>query len=216
MGRRALPKTDSSIDFSQHLKEVDELPDPWDADKLFDSAFDSPAPLEIEVGSGKGLFMQRAAEATPGHNFLGIEIGRKYAQFSATRLAKHKLPNAIMVAGDGLRIFRELLPAKSVVAVHVYFPDPWWKRCHRKRRVMTEQFVQDIERVLTPDGVFHFWTDVKEYFDESLELIARCSSLTGPLEVPETPAEYDLDYHTHFERRMRLRDEPVYRSAYRS
>jgi tRNA (guanine-N7-)-methyltransferase len=66
-----------------------------------------------------------------------------------------------------------------------------------------------------PDGLLHYWTDVRERFEETLDLLARQTSLFGPLDVAERAAEHDLDYRTHFERRMRLADFPVYRSAYR-
>ena len=66
-----------------------------------------------------------------------------------------------------------------------------------------------------PGGSLHFWTDVEEYFQTTLEMIAAEVALEGPLEVAERPAEHDLDYRTHFERRMRLHDEPVYRSEFR-
>ena len=211
MGRRALPKVNPTVDLSRHLKTFEELPNPWDAEALFGRT----APLEVEVGSGKGLFMQSASQAIPDHNFLGIEIARKYARFAASRLAKRELSNAVMVAGDALQVIRELLPVGSADAVHVYFPDPWWKKRHRKRRVMTEDTVKDYERLLKPGGTLHFWTDVQEYFDETLQLLAEHTSLTGPLEVAEQPPEHDLDYRTHFERRMRLQGEPVYRSEYR-
>ena len=65
-----------------------------------------------------------------------------------------------------------------------------------------------------PGGTLHFWTDVEEYFRTTLELIAAYTRLLGPFEVPETPAENDLAYRTHFERRMRLNNEPVYRAQY--
>jgi tRNA (guanine-N7-)-methyltransferase len=183
---------------------------PWDPTKLFGRE----APLEVEVGSGKGLFLQNASLAHPEHNFLGVEVAFKYARFIAYRLAKRSLPNAIAVHGDGLRLFREWIPADSLAAVHVYFPDPWWKARHHKRRVMTEAFLADVTRTLQPGGRLHFWTDVKEYFDNTLELIAQSTPLAGPSDVPEKPAEHDLDYRTHFERRMRLHNEPVYRSAF--
>ena len=114
-----------------------------------------------------------------------------------------------------MRIFAELIPDTSLAAVHVYFPDPWWKKRHRKRRVMNETFMQHIERTLLPGGALHFWTDVEEYFQTTLELLAAHTQLTGPIAVPETPAEHDLAYRTHFERRMRLTNEPVYRSEFR-
>src|SRR6185295_359379 len=124
MARRALRKLDPELDLSQHLKTFDSLPNPWNPEQLFSHS----APLEIEVGSGKGLFLHSAATATPDHDFLGIEIATKYARHAAAKLAKDELPNAIMVHGDANRIFRELIPDASLAAVHVYFPDPWWKK----------------------------------------------------------------------------------------
>ncbi len=212
MGRRALPKIDPTLDVSRHFRTVDELvAAPWDLAALYGSG---GAPLEVEVGSGKGLFLQTASLATPEHNFLGVEVAYKYARFIAHRLAKREIPNAVAVHGDGLRLFRELIPSDALAAVHVYFPDPWWKARHHKRRVMTEAFLSDIVRTLQPGGRLHFWTDVKEYFDNTLELIAECTPLNGPIVVPERVAEHDLDFRTHFERRMRLSGEPVYRSEF--
>jgi tRNA (guanine-N7-)-methyltransferase len=211
MPRRALRKLDPALDLSHHLKTLDDLPQPWNAGTVFDRT----APLEVEVGSGKGLFLHAAAMATPGHNFLGIEIATKYARFAAAKLAKSKLTNAIMVHGDAHRLFGELFPDASLVAIHVYFPDPWWKKRHHKRRVMNEWFVQQIERTLIADGSLHFWTDVRERYDAILELIAEHTNLVGPLEVHERQAEHDLDYRTHFERRMRITKQAVYRSEFR-
>lgn len=210
MGRRALPKVDPAIDLSRHLRTLDDLPAPWDAAALFGRA----APLEAEVGSGKGLFLQTAAAAQPERNFLGVELAHKYARFAASRLAQRGLTNAVMVDGDGLRMFRELLPADCLAAVHVYFPDPWWKARHHKRRVMTPPFIADVARTLLPGGKLHFWTDVQEYFQATLELLAECAALAGPFDVPERAPEHDLDFRTHFERRMRLHGEPVYRSEF--
>ncbi len=193
------------------MLEFDELPRPWNAESIFGRV----APLEIEVGSGKGLFLRNAARSYPDVDFLGIEIAHKYARFAAAGLAKAGLPNGRVVSGDGLRIFAELIPDSSLAAVHVYFPDPWWKKRHRKRRVMNETFMQHVERTLAPGGALHFWTDVEEYFQTTLELLAANTRLLGPIAVPETPAEDDLSYRTHFERRMRLSNEPVYRAEFR-
>ncbi len=73
----------------------------------------------------------------------------------------------------------------------------------------------DIQRTLRVGGLLHFWTDVHEYFNATLDMLRGATQLEGPLTVDESPAEHDLDYRTHFERRMRLHDEPVYRSQYR-
>jgi tRNA (guanine-N7-)-methyltransferase len=211
MGRRALRKIDPALDLSRHLKSWDELPKAWAAVEVFGRE----APLEVEVGSGKGLFLETAAAAMPERDFLGIEIAAKYARFAAARLAKQGLSNAVVIHGDAQRLFAELLSDASLAAVHVYFPDPWWKKRHQKRRVMNERFVGNVARTLVAGGSVHFWTDVRERFDDTLELIARETRLVGPLEVAERPAQHPLDYRTHFERRMRLGEQPVYRAEFR-
>jgi len=211
MGRRSLRKVDPALDLSGHLKTWDDLPRPWNAAMLFGRE----GALEIEVGSGKGLFLAAASAERPDRNFLGIEIAAKYARFAAARLAKRGAPNAIVVNADAQRVFRELLPDASVAAVHVYFPDPWWKARHKKRRVMNETFIRDAERTLINGGELHFWTDVEEYYQSTLALVAAKAALSGPLPVAEQPPDHDLDYRTHFERRMRMHGESVYRAEFR-
>ncbi len=210
MGRRALPKIDRTIEFDHLIKHVEDLPEGFNVLEFFDR----DAPLEIEVGSGKGLFLSNASRNDPDANYLGNEIARKYAKYCAYRFAKLGCTNARMIAGDGLRLFREFLQADIARGVHVYFPDPWWKARHRRRRVMTPEFVADVYRVLQPGGVFHFWTDVEEYFESTIELLAECSQFSKPRSVEVTPAEHGMDYRTHFERRMRLNDHPVFRAQF--
>ena len=211
MGRRALRRIEAELDLSQHLKKFDDLPRPWNAAALLGR----DAPLEIEVGTGKGLFLSAAAAAQGETNFFGVEIIAKYARFAAARLAKQQLSNAVILHGDAMRLFGELLPNDALAAVHVYFPDPWWKARHKKRRVMRPAFVKDVERTLQVGGSLHFWTDVQEYFDTTLELLAAETTLCGPLTVGEKPATHDLDYRTHFERRVRMDGQPIYRAEFR-
>lgn len=211
MGRRALPKIDPALDLSGHFREAEALPVPFDQAGLFGRV----APLEIEVGSGKGLFLAAASQAHPERDYLGIEISFKYARFAAARLAKLGVINAKAVCGDGLALFRTWIPDSSLAAVHVYFPDPWWKKRHRRRRVLNEPFLKDVQRTLVPGGLLHFWTDVEEYFQSTLELIPQATTLSGPLDVAERTPEHDLDYRTHFERRTRLHELPVYRAEFR-
>jgi tRNA (guanine-N7-)-methyltransferase len=210
MGRRALRKLDPNLDLSDFLYELETLPLPFDAAALFGRV----APLEIEVGSGKGLFLQTACEHSPETDFLGIELAQKYARHCAARLAKRNLTNGKVLSADAVRFFGEWLRDQSVAAVHVYFPDPWWKKRHHKRRVMNATFVRQIERVLLPGGRLHFWTDVEEYFLNTLELIREATTLHGPETEAPRPAEHELDYRTHFERRMRINDLPVYRALF--
>jgi len=211
MARRALRKLDPTLDLSRHYRDVSDLPRPFSQAPLFSRV----QPLEVEVGSGKGLFIAAAARANPEHNFLGIEVALKYARYAAARLARQGRDNAVLVGGDALLLFREWFPDASLAAVHVYFPDPWWKKRHKKRRVLCEPFLRDVERTLAAGGLLHFWTDVEEYYRSTLALIAATVKLAGPLPVAEKPAEHDLDYRTHFERRTRKSGETVYRAEFR-
>lgn len=204
-------KIDANLDLSRHLKEFADLPRPWDQAVLFGRR----GPLELEVGSGKGLFLRTAAAAQPEVDFLGIEIARRYARFAASQLARQGLTNAVVVIADAVRVLAEVIPDGAIQAIHIYFPDPWWKRRHKKRRIMVDSFVRDIERTLAPGGRCHFWSDVEEYFRSSLELVAAATNLEGPFAQPEAPAAHEMDYRTHFERRMRLHGLPVFRAQFR-
>jgi tRNA (guanine-N7-)-methyltransferase len=209
MSRRSLKKVDPAVDLSGHLLTDEELPRPWSGAALFGRE----APLEVEIGSGKGLFLKQASQLRPEHDFLGVEIAERYAKFIAARLVRGGIRNVRIVHGDGVRVM-DCLPASAVAAVHVYFPDPWWKARHRKRRVMNARFLADVERVLVPGGRLHFWTDVEEYYQAALGEIAASTKLSGPFDVHEKMAEHDLDFRTHFERRMRMHGEAVYRAEF--
>jgi tRNA (guanine-N7-)-methyltransferase len=221
MGRRAVRKIDPGLDLSSYLWPWERLPRPWDPVALFERH----APLEVEVGSGKGMFLCRAAIAQPDHDFLGIEIAAKYARFAAARLAKLGVPNAAVIHGDALRFFAEVLPDASVTTVHIYFPDPWWKKRHLKRRIIRPSFVADVFRTLVPGGLLHFWTDVQQYFEEGcallrqggLQELSRKAEIRAPADSEARPlpeGQPPPGYRTHFERRMRLQAVPVYKAAF--
>ena len=168
----------------------------------------------VEVGSGKGLFLCRYAKLYPNHEIIGLELAKKYAEMSHAKLMKLGYQHACCLSVDACRWMSEQ-PDVSFDEVHVYFPDPGWKKRHKKRRVLNEAMVRNIERTLKHGGELHFWTDVLEYFESTLELLAEYTKLVGPEFVPETPPEDDMDYRTHFERRTRLNQLPVYRSLFR-
>jgi tRNA (guanine-N7-)-methyltransferase len=180
----------------------------------FQAVFGNDNPVEIEVGFGKGLFLVRAAQESPGVNFLGIEVVRKYQLFTATRLAKRRLTNVRLALADARVLLRECVATASVQAVHVYYPDPWWKKRHQKRRVFTAGFAAQCERVLRPGGRLYVVTDVPEYFQVITELVAQNTRLR-PLALPELRAPAgDLDYLTNFERKFRKQGKPIHRAFY--
>lgn len=176
--------------------------------------FGNRNPVEVEVGFGKGLFLLTAAQARPDVNFLGIEILRKYQLYAATRLAKRGLSNVRLVKEDARLLLRDRFASASVQAVHVYFPDPWWKKRHWKRRVFTPEFAAECARILQVGGRLHLATDVPEYFQVIVDLLAAQPALRPlPPPVPKQP-EHDLDYLTNFERKFRKEGRAIYRAIY--
>jgi tRNA (guanine-N7-)-methyltransferase len=197
-------------DLAPYLLDVPDPPAPLDWAAVFGNA----NPVEVEVGFGKGLFLLTAAAACPEVNFLGIEILRKYQLFTATRMAKREQRNVRLVKADARLFLRDCVTTGSVQAVHVYFPDPWWKKRHHKRRVFTPEFAAQCERVLRPGGLLHAVTDVEEYFGVMTELIGQQTALR-PVPLPEPKeAEHDLDYLTNFERKFRKEGRPIYRGCW--
>jgi tRNA (guanine-N7-)-methyltransferase len=191
---------------------------PWDAPLppiVWRDLFGNDHPVEVEIGFGKGLFLTTEAARRPDVNFFGVEIVRKYQLYAATRLATRGLTNVRVACGDGRAILRDRVAPGSVSAVHVYFPDPWWKARHRKRRVFTPEFCLTVGRVLPPGGRLLIATDVELYF----HVMTRIVRDTGPgyAELPPPPpteAKHDLDYLTNFERKFRKEGRPIYRAAY--
>jgi tRNA (guanine-N7-)-methyltransferase len=178
------------------------------------TVFGNDHPVEVEVGFGKGLFLLTAAQACPEVNFLGIEISRKYQLFTATRLAKRHLRNVRLAKADARAYLRDFVTDESCQAVHVYFPDPWWKKRHLKRRMFTPEFAVQCERILRPGGRLYVVTDVQEYFEVITALIARHTRLR-PLAAIEPPSPaHDLDYLTNFERKFRQQGRAIFRGNY--
>lgn len=170
--------------------------------------------VELEVGSGKGLFLQHAATCSPDRFFVGIELSLKFANRAAERLQKSGLANVCMLRGDAQKFLKDAVPSNCVNRVHVYFPDPWWRNKHKKRRVLNDQAIFDIERILQADGQLHFWTDVLDYYELICSQIMDTTQLQGPRFVAEKAAQHSMDYTTHFERRARLNGQPIYRAMF--
>jgi tRNA (guanine-N7-)-methyltransferase len=161
------------------------------------------------------MFLLSAATANPQRNFFGIEIIRKYQQYATTRIAGRKLPNVRTCCADAKHIFRDYVSPGSVDAVHVYFPDPWWKTRHRKRLLFTTEFADLILRVLRPGGVLYFATDVAEYFEMATGLLKALPAFTRLPSLQEQTPAHDLDYLTNFERKFRKQGKAIYRASYR-
>jgi tRNA (guanine-N7-)-methyltransferase len=196
-------------ELAPNLVETPSEPGVLDLTKLFSNDH----PLEIEVGCGKGLFLLQSALAFPEVNFLGIEFDRKYQLFAATRMAKRKLANVRLANADARSFISAFLPPACCRTVHVYFPDPWWKQRHRKRRVFTAEFVSACASVLIPGGRLSIATDVEDYFKVIVDLIASEARLVA-VERTTGVAPNGETFSTNFERKALLKGTVVHRAVY--
>jgi len=193
-----------------YLLQVTDPPIPLDWPALFGN----DNPIEIEVGFGKGLFILTSALANPAVNYLGVEIERKLQLFTANRIAKRELHNVRLVKADGRLFLRDYVKSESVQAAHVYFPDPWWKQRHRKRRLFTPEFADQCVRVLRPGGQLHLATDVEEYFEVMVALLAKQERLVRVSLVKSELPPKESEFQTNFERKSIIQGRSVNRAVY--
>lgn len=175
----------------------------------FAEIFPAGQPLEVELGAGDGSFIAAYAAAHPGRNFLAVErlLGRLRKIDRKGRRAG--LRNLRLVRLEAAYLVQYLLPAASVEAFHIYFPDPWPKRRHWKNRLITPEFAESLRKALRPGGVVNLRTDNQDYFDQML----RSFDGHAGFEKVETPAPL-LEFVTDFEREFHKRGIPTLHATY--
>ena len=120
-------------------------------------------PWEVEIGFGKGRYLLRRAVAEPENRFLGIEVVSKYQRMLSRRARRRGLPNLTVIRGEAAYLLSSGFPRAFARAVHVYFPDPWPKTRHRKRRLFHPEQIDLVLGLLEPGGALLFATDFVDY-----------------------------------------------------
>ncbi len=143
--------------------------------------FGNSQPVELEIGTGKAGFLLQRARAHPRHNFLGIEWANRYYRFAVDRMRRWKVANVRMLRTDASHFVRTQCPRNSLVALHVYHPDPWPKRRHHKRRLIAPLFVDAAVDCLTVGGRWLVQTDHAEYFEIMRDLLLGHAQLSQTL-----------------------------------
>jgi len=188
--------------------DVEKLPRPL----LFAELFGNDHAVEMEIGSGKGTFISDQARARPEINFFGIEWANFFFRYASDRLRRHDCLNARMIRADAAFFVSEFLPVACLTVLHIYFPDPWPKKRHHKRRLIQPPFLKQVERILIPGGQLRVVTDHQEYF-EQIDAVVHGSKLKIiDYNRPGSAGEGEF-VGTNFERKYRREGRPFHAIA---
>jgi tRNA (guanine-N7-)-methyltransferase len=203
--RPASARSSSRAPYSSLILPLTSIIDRLEPAKLFPR----PQPLEVELGSGDGTFIARYAERIPDRNFLAVErlLGR--LRKIDRKGQRARLVNLRLVRIEASYLLEYLLPHESVHALHVYFPDPWPKRKHRKHRLVNARFAELAAQALRPGGMVYLRTDDQDYF---AQMTAVFAANIGFL-LAETPADL-AGMITDFEKEFREKGVATLRAAY--
>jgi tRNA (guanine-N7-)-methyltransferase len=173
------------------------------------------APVELEIGPGRGWFTVERLEHDAETRVIGVEIKRKWATIVDERLKKRRLANRGRIFAEDIKLVLPRFVDASLKVAYLHFPDPWWKKRHEKRLVLGDPLLVELSRVLIPGGELFIQTDVPERASEYEAVVAGCSAFE-PWE-----AEARVSDHPHVARspreRKAIEDElPVVRLRYRN
>jgi len=194
--------------------EADDLPPfedgPIDLRTWFDAGR-RECPLELEIGSGKGTFLVQQAVQLPGVNYIGLEYAREYWRHAADRCRRRDLANVRLVHAEAAFFVRNYVRPRTFQQVHIYFPDPWPKKRHHKRRLIQADFLRQLHDVVADGGGVRIATDHSDYFVWMEQHAAQVGDLWRrlPFESPESAGQGEL-VGTNFERKYRREGRPFH------
>lgn len=171
--------------------------------------FGNDQPVEVEVGPGTGTFIMAAARQFPRTNFFGIENSRSRAHRLEQAVQAQAIRNVRILNADAACIVGNIVPTAAVAAYHIYFPDPWWKRRHRRRRLWTPAFAAAVARTLVPGGRLFTATDVDDVF----ELVERTFAADGSF-VRDRSGRSTRSGPTAFERKGVARGATIHEAVF--
>ncbi|WP_295405403.1 tRNA (guanosine(46)-N7)-methyltransferase TrmB [uncultured Thiocystis sp.] len=164
--------------------------------------FGNDRPVVLEIGFGNGDSLAEMAERDPARNWLGIEVHRPGVGHLLLEIERRALTNLRIVRHDAVAVLARGIPPASLDAVQLFFPDPWPKRRHRKRRILSPELVDLLAQAIRPGGIFHAATDWEPYAEQMLDTLDaaadRFENAAGQGQFAPRPAFRPL---TRFEQR---------------
>jgi len=195
------------------IVDLDKFIPPMDLGVLFGRS----GPVHIEVGCGKGTFILNQAKRHPEINFLGIEWANEFYRYCADRMRRWEMANVRILRADAREFIGRFVKDSSVGAFHVYFPDPWPKRRHQKRRFFTPENIRQVWRCLVGGGQLRTATDHAEYFEIMSQVLLQepgIAELFEPVEFyPADAADPGEWVGSNFERKYMKEGRPIYTLA---
>ena len=146
------------------------------------ATFGRSAPTVLEIGFGMGGPTAAIAAARPGDNFLGVEVHEPGVGALLKLIGEQQLPNIRIVQHDAVQVLDHMLAPASLAGVHIYFPDPWHKKRHHKRRLIQPDFVARLCTRLAPGGYLHCATDWEPYAQQMLDVLSAEPQLQNSAE----------------------------------
>jgi tRNA (guanine-N7-)-methyltransferase len=137
----------------------------------FAAAFGRSAPVILEIGFGMGDTTAHIARAMPEKDFIGVEVHTPGVGSLLKQIGEQNIGNLRLLQHDAVEVLTQMIPAGSLAGVHVFFPDPWHKARHNKRRLIQGPFVKLLAERLAPGGYLHCATDWQEYAEQMLEVL---------------------------------------------
>lgn len=180
-----------------------------------DVAFGRQAPLLLEIGFGNGDSLVEQAAAMPDKNFIGIEVYRPGVGHCLMGIQRLGVENLRLYRADALEVLEHCIPEQALDSVQLYFPDPWPKSRHHKRRIVNPRFVALVASKLRPGGCFHAATDWEEYASQMLEVLNGCAQLRNASPEGAFVDGETLRPGTKFEQRGRRLGHGVWDILYR-
>jgi tRNA (guanine-N7-)-methyltransferase len=148
----------------------------------FEQVFGRAAPTVLEIGFGMGETTEKIALANADRNFLGVEVFNAGVGAMLRRIENSQLQNVRIIQHDAVEVLRDMIPPNSLKGVHIYFPDPWPKKRHHKRRLIQPQFVALLASRIAPGGYLHCATDWQHYAEQMLEVLSGEPTLSNTCE----------------------------------